>query len=456
MNISVIGTGYVGLVTGTCFAEMGYNVICVDIDESKIANLKNGIMPIYEPGLKEMVLRNTAEHRLSFTTDICEASEKSTIHFIAVGTPPGADDAADLRFVLEVAKQLGQTMQQEYNVVIDKSTVPVGTADKVTDAINKELSSRDSNISFDVVSNPEFLKEGAAIQDFMRPDRVVIGADTERATKMMQDLYYPFMTSHQRILTMGIRDAEMTKYASNAMLATKISFMNEVAELCEELNVDVEQVRLGMGSDARIGYYFIYPGCGYGGSCFPKDVKALVRMAAESNVPCKVLDAVESRNQRQKERMFVKINNFYNGDVSDKTFCLWGLAFKPGTDDMREAPSLQIISDLVNAGAKIRAYDPVAKETASIDIPDEWLEDGRVKILDDQYVALDSCDALVLATDWKQFRNPDFNYIKEKLTEPVIFDGRNQYDPKLMTELGINYSGIGRTNIDSNYNSDDR
>ena len=292
MNISVIGTGYVGLVTGTCFAEMGYNVICVDIDESKIANLKNGIMPIYEPGLKEMVLRNTAEHRLSFTTDIREASEKSTIHFIAVGTPPGADDAADLRFVLEVAKQLGQTMQQEYNVVIDKSTVPVGTADKVTDAINKELSSRDCNISFDVVSNPEFLKEGAAIQDFMRPDRVVIGADTERATKMMQDLYYPFMTSHQRILTMAIRDAEMTKYASNAMLATKISFMNEVAELCEELNVDVEQVRLGMGSDARIGYYFIYPGCGYGGSCFPKDVKALVRMAAENNVPCKVRDAV--------------------------------------------------------------------------------------------------------------------------------------------------------------------
>lgn len=446
MNISVIGTGYVGLVTGTCFAEMGYNVVCVDIDEKKITDLKNGIMPIYEPGLKEMVIRNFAEHRLSFTTDIKEASEKSTIHFIAVGTPPGADDAADLRFVLEVAKQLGQTMQNEYNVVIDKSTVPVGTADKVTAAINKELSRRNDNVSFDVVSNPEFLKEGAAIDDFMRPDRVVIGAGTERAAKMMQNLYQPFMTSHKRILSMGIRDAEMTKYASNAMLATKISFMNEVAELCEQLDVDVEQVRLGMGSDARIGYYFIYPGCGYGGSCFPKDVKALVRMAVENDVPCNVLDAVESRNQRQKERMFVKISNYYNGDIKGKTFCLWGLAFKPGTDDMREAPALQIISDLVNAGAKIQAYDPVAKETATLDIPDEWLADGRVKILDDQYVAMNSTDALILATDWKQFRNPDFNYIKEKLAEPVIFDGRNQYDPEMMTELGIIYSGIGRTN----------
>ncbi len=446
MNISVIGTGYVGLVTGTCFAEMGYNVICVDIDETKITNLKNGIMPIYEPGLKEMVIRNTAENRLNFTTDIQQASEKSGIHFIAVGTPPGADDAADLSFVLEVAKQLGQTMKQDYNVVIDKSTVPVGTADKVSVVINKELASNDSKVSFDVVSNPEFLKEGAAIQDFMRPDRVVVGADTERATKVMQDLYHPFMTSHKRIFTMGVRDAEMTKYASNAMLATKISFMNEVAELCEKLDVDVEQVRLGMGSDARIGYYFIYPGCGYGGSCFPKDVKALVRMAVENDVPCSVLNAVESRNQRQKERMFVKINNFYNGDVSGRTFCLWGLAFKPGTDDMREAPSLQIINDLVNAGAKVQAYDPVAKETATVDIPDEWLADGRVKILDDQYLALDSSDALILATDWKQFRNPDFNYIKEKLVEPVIFDGRNQYDPELMTKLGISYSGIGRSN----------
>ena len=449
MNISVIGTGYVGLVTGTCFAEMGHNVICVDIDETKITNLKNGIMPIYEPGLEEMVVKNANENRLHFTTDIKEASVKSSIHFIAVGTPPGADDAADLRFVQEVARQLGQTMTANYNVVVDKSTVPVGTADKVSAIIDEEIKTRNLDIEFDVVSNPEFLKEGTAIDDFMNPDRVVIGADSERGRKIMHGLYAPFTPSHERILIMGVRGAEMTKYASNAMLATKISFMNEIAELCEKLDVDIEDVRHGMGSDSRIGYEFIYPGCGYGGSCFPKDVKALVRMAAENDVPYNVLDAVEVRNQRQKERMFVKINNFYNGDVSGKTFCMWGLAFKPGTDDMREAPSLQIINDLVNAGAKVQAYDPVAKETATIDIPDEWLNDGRVQILDDQYQAMESTDALILVTEWKQFRNPDFNYIKEKLSEPVIFDGRNQYDPELMASFGITYSGIGRTNSDN-------
>jgi UDPglucose 6-dehydrogenase len=449
MNISVIGTGYVGLVTGTCFAEMGHNVICVDIDETKITNLKNGIMPIYEPGLEEMVVKNANENRLHFTTDIKEASEKSSIHFIAVGTPPGADDAADLRFVQEVARQLGQTMTAEYNIVVDKSTVPVGTADKVSAIIDEEIKKRNLDIEYDVVSNPEFLKEGTAIDDFMNPDRVVIGADSERGRKTMHSLYAPFTPSHERILIMGVRGAEMTKYASNAMLATKISFMNEIAELCEKLDVDIEDVRQGMGSDSRIGYEFIYPGCGYGGSCFPKDVKALVRMAAENDVPYNVLDAVEIRNQRQKERMFVKINDFYDGDVSGKTFCMWGLAFKPGTDDMREAPSLQIINDLVNAGAKVQAYDPVAKETATIDIPDEWLSDGRVKILDDQYQAMESTDALILVTEWKQFRNPDFNYIKEKLSEPVIFDGRNQYDPELMDSFGITYSGIGRTRSDN-------
>jgi len=449
MNISVIGTGYVGLVTGTCFAEMGHNVICVDIDETKITNLKNGIMPIYEPGLEEMVVKNANENRLHFTTDIKQASEKSSIHFIAVGTPPGADDAADLRFVQEVARQLGQSMTAEYNVVVDKSTVPVGTADKVSAIIDEEIKKRNLDIEYDVVSNPEFLKEGTAIDDFMNPDRVVIGADSERGRKIMHSLYAPFTPSHERILIMGVRGAEMTKYASNAMLATKISFMNEIAELCEKLDVDIEDVRHGMGSDSRIGYEFIYPGCGYGGSCFPKDVKALVRMAAENDVPYNVLDAVEIRNQRQKERMFVKVNDFYDGDVSGKTFCMWGLAFKPGTDDMREAPSLQIINDLVNAGAKVQAYDPVAKETATIDIPDEWLSDGRVKILDDQYQAMESADALILVTEWKQFRNPDFNYIKEKLSQPVIFDGRNQYDPELMTSFGITYSGIGRTRSDS-------
>lgn len=449
MNISVIGTGYVGLVTGTCFAEMGHNVICVDIDETKVNNLKNGIMPIYEPGLEEMVVKNANENRLHFTTDIKEASEKSTIHFIAVGTPPGADDAADLRFVQEVARQLGQTMTADYNIIVDKSTVPVGTADKVSAIIDEEIKKRNLDIDFDVVSNPEFLKEGTAIDDFMNPDRVVIGADSERGRKIMHSLYAPFTPSHERILMMGVRGAEMTKYASNAMLATKISFMNEIAELCEKLDVDIEDVRHGMGSDSRIGYEFIYPGCGYGGSCFPKDVKALVRMAAENDVPYNVLDAVEIRNQRQKERMFVKINDFYNGDVSGKTFCMWGLAFKPGTDDMREAPSLQIINDLVNAGAIVQAYDPVAKETAAIDIPDEWLDDGRVKILDDQYQSLESSDALILVTEWKQFRNPDFNYIKDKLSAPVIFDGRNQYDPELMASFGITYSGIGRTRSDS-------
>lgn len=446
MNISVIGTGYVGLVTGTCFAEMGHNVICVDIDEKKITDLNNGIMPIYEPGLEEMVIKNAGENRLHFTTDIKQASEKSSIHFIAVGTPPGADDAADLRFVQEVARQLGKNITAKYNVIIDKSTVPVGTADKVSAIVDQELKNRNVAIEFDVVSNPEFLKEGTAIDDFMNPDRIVIGADSERGRKIMHGLYAPFTPSHENILVMGVRGAEMTKYASNAMLATKISFMNEIAELCEKLDVDIEDVRHGMGSDSRIGYEFIFPGCGYGGSCFPKDVKALARMAAENNVPYNVLDAVEIRNQRQKERIFVKISHYYQGDVSGKTFCLWGLAFKPGTDDMREAPSLQIINDLINAGARVQAYDPVAKETATIDIADEWLATGKVSLHDDQYQAMESSDALIIATEWKQFRNPDFNYIKEKLSEPVIFDGRNQYDPELMTASGISYIGIGRSN----------
>jgi len=447
MNISVIGTGYVGLVTGTCFAEMGHNVICVDIDEKKIENLKKGILPIYEPGLEELVHSNASAGRLTFTTSIKEGASNAAVHFIAVGTPPDADSAADLKFVLEVAKQLGQTMTQDYNVVIDKSTVPVGTADKVIAAAQKELDQRGSKIEFDVVSNPEFLKEGAAITDFMRPDRVIIGADTDRAKKIMQDLYIPFMTSHERIISMGVRDAEMTKYASNAMLATKISFMNEVAELCERLKVDVGNVRLGMGSDSRIGYSFIYPGAGYGGSCFPKDVKALVAMAKDNSVPSDVLQAVELRNQRQKERMAVKVKQQFNGNIEGKTFCLWGLAFKPGTDDMREAPALQIINDLVAAGAKVRAYDPVATETAIDALPKTWLDTGLVTIVDDSYAALETCDALILVTEWKQFRRPDFDRIKQTLTQPLIFDGRNQYEPDTMKELGITHIGIGRGNL---------
>jgi UDPglucose 6-dehydrogenase len=446
MNISVIGTGYVGLVTGTCFAEMGNQVICVDIDVDKINKLKQGILPIYEPGLEEIVRKNMDEGRLHFTTDIAEAASASTLHFIAVGTPPGADSAADLSFVLAVAKQLGQSLEQEQNVIVDKSTVPVGTADKVSAIVQQQLDARKSKIKFDVVSNPEFLKEGAAIDDFMTPDRVVIGADSEHARKTMHNLYAPFMRNHDRILMMGVRDAEMTKYASNAMLATKISFMNEIAEICERLDVDVEQVRLGIGSDSRIGYNFIYPGCGYGGSCFPKDVKALVRMAIDCEVPSDVLHAVELRNQRQKERMFVKVSRYYNNELKGKTFCLWGLAFKPGTDDMREAPSLQIISDLVNAGAKIRAFDPVATETATAALPAEWLKDYSVQFFNDQYEAIKNCDSLILVTEWKQFANPDFEKIKQQLGQAVIFDGRNQYEPAHMRELGFDYIAIGRGN----------
>lgn len=446
MNISIVGTGYVGLVTGTCFAEMGHTVMCVDIDAHKIENLKKGILPIYEPGLEEMVHKNANEGRLRFTTDIIEAAKASTIHFIAVGTPPGEGSAADLRYVQAVAKQLGETITAPYNIIVDKSTVPVGTADKVTAIIKQELNARNLDIEFDVVSNPEFLKEGDAIDDFMNPDRVVIGANGEKARKIMHDLYAPFMRKHENILVMGVRGAEMTKYASNAMLATKISFMNEMAEICEKLNVDIEDVRQGMGSDSRIGYEFIYPGCGYGGSCFPKDVKALVSMASDCDVPSDVLHAVELRNQRQKERIAEKIKTFFKNDVKGKTFSLWGLAFKPGTDDMREASSLQIIKDLVNAGANIKAFDPVATETATAEIPEEWFSNGSVKLYANQYDALDNTEALILATEWKQFRNPDFNVIKNKLNQPVIFDGRNQYDPEQMKELGFVYYGIGRTN----------
>lgn len=446
MNISVIGTGYVGLVTGTCFAEMGNTVICVDIDARKIENLKKGILPIYEPGLEEMVLNNAEQGRLKFTTSIEQATIESSVHFIAVGTPPGADSAADLSFVLEVAKQLGYNINGDFNIIVDKSTVPVGTADKVSAIISQQLDSRKLETEFHVVSNPEFLKEGDAIDDFMKPDRVVIGADDEKARKVMHDLYAPFMRSHERLMMMSVRGAEMTKYASNAMLATKISFMNEMSEICEKLDVDIEDVRLGMGSDSRIGYEFIYPGCGYGGSCFPKDVKALVSMARECKVPSDVLHAVELRNQRQKEAVAKKVKTVFNNDVSGKTFCLWGLAFKPGTDDMREASSLQIISDLVNAGAQIQAFDPVATETATASIPDEWINNGSVKIINDQYDALDNTTALILATEWKQFRNPDFNKVKQKLKQAIIFDGRNQYDPDQLKDLGFAYYGIGRTN----------
>jgi len=445
MKLVVIGTGYVGLVTGTCFAEMGNTVTCVDIDEAKIEGLKKGILPIYEPGLEEMVLENHREGRLRFTTSVKEAVADADIHFIAVGTPPGEDGSADLQYVLAVARELGQHMQAGYNVVVDKSTVPVGTADKVRAVVQEELDKRGSDIQFDVVSNPEFLKEGAAIDDFMRPDRVVVGISDERSGKLMHDLYAPFTRNHDRILIMGVRDAEMTKYAANAMLATKISFMNEIAALCERLDVDVENVRLGIGSDERIGYHFIYPGCGYGGSCFPKDVKALLRMADENDLDAMVLDAVERRNDQQKHRLFEKITDKFGSDLSGLTFALWGLAFKPGTDDMREAPSLVLIRELIAAGARIQAHDPVAIETARREMNAAWLEEGKITFYEHQYDVLEGADALVLVTEWKPFRKPDFERIGNNLKAKVLFDGRNQYNPRELFEMGFDYTGIGRS-----------
>ncbi len=444
MNVVVVGTGYVGLVTGTCFAEMGNTVTCVDIDETKIEKLKRGILPIYEPGLDRMVEANYKEGRLRFTTSLAEAMEDANIYFIAVGTPPGEDGSADLQHVLAVAHELGRHMKHDYHVVVDKSTVPVGTADRVRSAIEEELATRGVSVGFDVVSNPEFLKEGAAIDDFMSPDRVVIGSDSERATEVMRELYGPYTRNHERTVVMGVRDAEMTKYAANAMLATKISFMNEVASLCERLGVDVENVRLGIGSDERIGYHFIYAGCGYGGSCFPKDVKALIHMAEQAGFEANLLNAVEGRNDRQKHRLFEKIVARYGKDLSGKTFGLWGLAFKPGTDDMREAPSLVLIRHLIAAGAKVQAYDPVAIETAKAELDPAWLEQRLVTFADHQYDALKGADAMVLITEWKPFRNPDFGAIARLLKAPVIFDGRNQYDPQHMAELNFDYYGIGR------------
>jgi UDPglucose 6-dehydrogenase len=444
MNIVVVGTGYVGLVTGTCFAEMGNRVTCVDIDEKKIAGLKQGVLPIYEPGLEDMVLRNHSEGRLHFTTSIKEAVADAHIHFIAVGTPPGEDGSADLQYVLAVARELGEHMQPGYNVVVDKSTVPIGTADRVRDAIQTQINARGIQCEFDVVSNPEFLKEGAAIDDFMRPDRVVVGVSDQRSATLMHDLYAPFTRNHDRILIMGVRDAEMTKYAANAMLATKISFMNEIAALCERLDVDVENVRIGIGADERIGYHFIYPGCGYGGSCFPKDVKALKRMSEQQGLEALVLNAVEERNDRQKHRLFEKVVERFGSDLRGRTFTLWGLAFKPGTDDMREAPSLVLIRELIGAGARVQAHDPVANESATLEMEGDWLETGKITFYDHQYDALEGADAMVLVTEWKPFRHPDFTRIASTLKEKIIFDGRNQYSPKQMAENGFEYISIGR------------
>ncbi|OQX73575.1 MAG: UDP-glucose 6-dehydrogenase [Campylobacteraceae bacterium 4484_4] len=439
MKISVIGTGYVGLVTGTCFAEMGNRVTCVDIDEEKIKKLKEGIIPIYEPGLEEMVLENHKKGTLHFTTDIKEALQHSDICFIAVGTPMGEDGSADLQYVLAVAKSIGENMTH-HMYVIDKSTVPVGTADKVKATIQEALDRRGSDLTFDVISNPEFLKEGAAIEDFMKPDRVVIGAENEEAFEVMRELYAPFTKNHDRFVAMDVKSAEMTKYAANAMLATKISFMNEIANICERVGANVNMVRKGIGSDSRIGFSFIYPGCGYGGSCFPKDVQALARTAKDFGYTPKILDAVEEVNYAQKRVLADKVIKRFGEDLSGKTFAVWGLAFKPETDDMREASSITIINELTKRGAKIKAYDPKAEHEAKT----FYLKDNQnVEYVGSKYDALSDADAMLLITEWKEFRSPDFDEMKLRLKNPIIFDGRNQYKQTSMEKRGFEYYQIG-------------
>ena len=442
MNIAVIGSGYVGLVSGTCFAEMGNKVTCVDIDQNKIQKLEEGIIPIFEPGLEQMVLKNVKNKNLFFTTNLGEAISDAEIVFIAVGTPMGDDGSADLQYVLAVAKSIGETMQKRL-VIVDKSTVPIGTADKVKATIQAELDKRGEDIAFSVVSNPEFLKEGAAIADFMKPDRVVIGSDSDFATDLMKQLYHPFCMSHDRFIAMDIRSAEMTKYAANAMLATKISFMNEIANICEKVGADANQVRIGIGSDARIGYSFIYPGAGYGGSCFPKDVKALKKIAEENGYNAKLIESVENVNDAQKLVIAEKIVKRFGEDLSGLTFGLWGLAFKPGTDDMREAPAIYVVKELVKRGAKIKAYDPKAMEEAQ-----HFYLKGveNISYFDSKYDVLKGANALIMLTEWKEFRSPDFSEIKQQLSSPIIFDGRNQYNAFNLEEKGFEYHQIGKQN----------
>jgi len=440
MNITIIGSGYVGLVSGTCFAEMGNKVTCVDIDPVKIEKLNKGIIPIFEPGLETMVLKNVKNENLFFTIALDKALQNSEIVFIAVGTPMGEDGSADLQYVLAVAKSIGQSMQKRL-IVVDKSTVPVGTADKVKATIQKELDARGSDLEFDVVSNPEFLKEGAAIADFMKPDRVVIGTDSDYATEKMKQLYHPFCMSRDRFISMDIRSAEMTKYAANAMLATKISFMNEIANICEKVGADANQVRIGIGSDKRIGYSFIYPGAGYGGSCFPKDVKALTKIAKENCYNAQLITAVEQVNDAQKLVIAQKIVTRFGEDLTGFTFGIWGLSFKPGTDDMREAPSIYIIKELVNRGAKIKAYDPKAIDEAK----EHYLKEVQnITYVTSKYDILKDSDALVLLTEWKEFRSPNFEEIKTQLKAPVIFDGRNQYNMFSLEKKGFEYYQIGK------------
>lgn len=437
MKIVVVGTGYVGLVTGTCLAEVGIEVICVDIDENKIEGLKKGIMPIYEPGLEPMVKRNYEKGRLRFSTRLAEAIKEANVAFIAVGTPPDEDGSADLKYVLGVAEEIGENMD-DYTVVVTKSTVPVGTAEKVRSALAKKMEERGVDIPFDVASNPEFLKEGAAINDFMKPDRIVVGVDSERARELMERVYKPFIMNGHPLIFMDIPSAEMTKYAANAMLATRISFMNDIANLCEIMGADVNKVRQGIGSDPRIGPKFIYAGIGYGGSCFPKDVKALIKTAKENNYNMRILNAVEEVNEDQKSVLFTKLTTKLGNDLSGKKFAMWGLSFKPNTDDMREAPSLVLIDKIRKAGGEVVAYDPVAMHETQRIIGD------AISYVNDPYDALDNADALLLVTEWSEFKVPDFKEINKRLKNQLIFDGRNVYDKKHVTSLGFDYYCIGK------------
>ena len=439
MKVTIFGTGYVGLVTGACLAEMGNDVVCVDVDQAKVDGLCNGVVPIFEPGLDAIVKRNHASGQLNFTTDPAPAIAHGDIIFIAVGTPPDEDGSADLKYVLSVARTIGKHLDR-YAVIVNKSTVPVGTADRVRDAVTEVLDGRGAAIDFDVVSNPEFLKEGDAVEDCLRPDRIVIGSSSELAVARLRKLYAPFNRNHDRMVVMDPRSAELTKYAANAMLATKISFMNEIANIAECVGADVELVRQGIGADPRIGYHFIYPGAGYGGSCFPKDVQALERIARGHGYEARLLSMVEAVNADQKTRLFAQIHRHFDGDLAGKTVALWGLAFKPNTDDMREAPGRRLIEALWDAGARVRAYDPEARaETARI-----YGERDDLVLCDNAYDALAGADVLALVTEWKAFRSPDFGRIRTALTTPAIFDGRNLYDPRLVEEAGIAYYGIGR------------
>jgi UDPglucose 6-dehydrogenase len=442
MKVTIFGSGYVGLVSGACLADAGNHVLCVDIDPARIEQLNRGEVPIHEPGLDVLIHRNREAGRLEFTTDPAQAVEHGLFQLIAVGTPPDEDGSADLRHVLAVARCIGERLTR-YAIVVTKSTVPVGTADKVRQEVQAAMENRDIGVEFDVVSNPEFLKEGAAIEDFMRPDRVVVGTDNPRTTELMRTLYDPFTRHHDRLVVMDIRSAELTKYAANAMLATKISFMNELAAVAERVGADIEKVRLGIGSDPRIGYSFIYPGIGYGGSCFPKDVKALIRSASHVGHSTELLRAVENVNERQKTVLVGKLRTYFDDQLADKTFALWGLAFKPNTDDMREAPSRVIIDALLAAGARVRVYDPVASnETRRLYSAHPKL--SQLMFCKDAYEAATGADALLIATEWKEFRSPDYDRLKSLLKQPLIFDGRNLYDPGLMSRLGIQYFAIGR------------